>query len=99
MHMLQAEAGTHTNQRAGELRDEVLKRGVIVLKPSNKGVGDLTLLSGGRNSSLGSPIRRGPFLLRVRKLALKVGNPLIRQTQRRLRRRQFTRRDKALANH
>ena len=77
MQILQAEAGTLTNQRAGDLRDEVLKSGVIILKPSNKGVGDLTLLSGGCNSSLGSPIRRTRLLLRFLQLALKVGDPLL----------------------
>src|SRR3954469_15884309 len=98
MKTLQAEAGTLTNQRTGEIRDEALKRGVVVLKPSNKGVRDLTLLSGGRNNSLGSPIRRARLLLSVCKLALKVGDPLLHQPQHRLCRRQLTHRDKALAN-
>src|SRR4051812_4015569 len=98
MHMLQAEAGTLTNQGTGEIRDEALKRSVVVLKPSNKGIRDPTFLSGGCNSSLGSPIRCARLLPRDRKLALKVGDPLLRQTQQRLRRHQLTRRDKALAN-
>src|SRR3954464_9501836 len=72
MHMLQEEAGTLTNQRAGELRDEVLKSGVITLEPSNKGIRSLALLSGGLIRSLGSPCRRGRFRLRFLQLALKV---------------------------
>src|SRR4051812_44994565 len=98
MQILQAEAGTLTNQRTGEIRDEALKRGVVVLKPSNKGVRDFTLLSGGCNSSLGSPIRQTRLLLRFLQLALKVGDPLLSRAQRRLSCRQFTRWDKALAD-
>src|SRR3954466_14015188 len=98
MHMLRAEEGTLTNQGTGEIRDEALKRSVVVLKPSNKGVRDPTFLSGGWNSSFGSPIRRARLLPRDRMPALKVGDPLLRQPQRRLRRHQLARRDKPLPN-
>ena len=98
MQISQAEAGTLTNQGTGEIRDEALKRGVVILKPSNKGVRDLTLLSGGCNSGLGSPIRRARLLLRFLQLALEVGDPLLSRAQHRLSCHQFTRWDKALAD-
>src|SRR4051812_21385386 len=96
--VLKAEAGTLTNQGTGEIRDEALKRSVVILKPSNKGVGDLTLLSGGCNGSLGSPIRRSCLLPRLLQLALKVGDPLLGRAQRSLSCRQLTRWVKALAD-
>src|SRR4051812_31922502 len=98
MHMLQEEAGTLTNQGTGEVRDEALKRGVVVLKPSNKGVGDLTLLSGSCYGSLGSPILRSCLLLRFLDLTLKVADTLLSQAQGSLSCRQLTRWDKALAD-
>ena len=96
--MLQAEAGTLTNQGTGEICDEALKRSVVILKPSNKGVGDLTLLSGGCNGSLGSPIRRSCLLLRFLQLALKIGDPLLSRAQGSLSCRHLTRWDKALVD-
>src|SRR3954470_18633576 len=87
-----------TNQRAGEFRDEALKRRMVVLKPSNKGIGHFAILFGGCNGSLGSPISRACFFLRFPQLALKVGDPLFSRTQSRLRRRQITSGDKPLVS-
>src|SRR3954468_3604873 len=97
-HMMLAEADTLTNQWAGETRDEALKRSIVVLKPSNKGVGHFTILCGGGNSGLGSPIRRVRFLLPPPQLALEFGDPLLIRAQCRLSHRQLTRWDKPLAS-
>src|SRR3954469_1822487 len=95
-HMLLAEADTLTNQGAGEIRDEALKRSIVVLKPSNKGVGHFTILHGGGNSGLGSPIRRVRFFPCLPQLALEFGDPLLSRAQCRLSHRQLTRWDKPL---
>src|SRR3954468_20154373 len=97
-HMQQAGADTLTNQGTGEIRDEALKRSIIILKPSNKGVRNLTFFRGGRNGSLGSTIRRTCFFFRLPQLALKVGDPLLSRAQCRLSRCQLTRWDKSLAS-
>src|SRR3954462_4483734 len=95
--MQQAGADTLANQGTGEIRDEALKRSVIILKPSNKGVRNLRFFRGGRNGGLGSTIRRTRFFFRLPQLALEVGDPLLSRDQRRLSRCQLTGWDKSLA--
>ena len=56
MAQLLKEADALTNQRAGEGRDEALKRRMVVLKPSNKDFRHSAILFGGCNGGLGSPI-------------------------------------------
>src|SRR3954469_8225057 len=87
-----------TNQRAGEFRDEALKRRMVVLKPSNKGIGHFAILFGGCNGALGSPVIQASFFFCLPPLALEVGDPLFRPTQSRLRRHQITSGDKPLAS-
>ena len=87
-----------TKQRAGEPRDEALKRRVVVLKPSNKDFRHLAILLCGCNGGLSSPVCRARFFPRLPQFALEVSDPLFSGTQSRLRRRQFTSGDKPLAS-
>src|SRR3954470_21144630 len=87
-----------TKQRAGESRDEALKRRVVVLKPSNKDFRHLAILFSGRNGGLSSPVRRARFFSRLSQFALEVGDPLFSGTQSRSRRHQLTSGDKPLAS-
>src|SRR3954463_13161474 len=87
-----------TKQRAGESRDEALKRRVVVLKPSNKDFRHLAILLRGRNGGLSSPVRRARFFSRLPQFALEVGDPLFSSTQSRSRRHQLSSRDKLLAS-
>src|SRR3954465_2732001 len=87
-----------TKQRAGESRDEALKRRVVVLKPSNKDFRHLVILLSGRNGGLSSPVRRACFFSRLPQFALEVGDPLFSGTQSRSCRHQLTSGDKPLAS-
>src|SRR3954466_8132699 len=90
--------GALTKQRAGESRDEALKRRVVVLKSSNKDFRQLAILLRGCNGGLSSPVRRARFFPRLPQLALEVGDPLVSSAQSRSRRLQLTSRDKLLAS-
>src|SRR4051812_9532755 len=71
---------------------------MVVLKPSNKGIGHFAILFGGCNGGLGPPVSRARFFFCLPQLALEVGDSLFSRTQSRLRRHQITSGDKPLAS-